>query len=74
MLDPKLDDIQPGWTVVASDGREIGTVLGTQGGVLRVKTAGLRSSEVSVPADAVEEVETGRVELGLTKGEIEKNG
>ncbi len=71
MVDPKLDEIQPGWKVVGSDGREVGTVVGTAADGVRVKTGGL-GGERLVPADAVDEVETGRVDISLTKDELEK--
>ncbi len=72
-MESRLDDIQPGWKVVGSDGRELGTVVGTGEGLIRVKTGGLLSSrELTVPADSVEEVETGRVDLSVTRHELEQ--
>ncbi len=74
MLDPKLDEIQPGWKVVGGDGREIGTVVGTSADGVRVRQEGLGSGEWTVPADAVDEVETGRVDVSMTKDELSKTG
>ncbi len=72
-MESRLDDIQPGWKVVGSDGKELGTVVGTGEGSIRVKTGGLLSSrELTVPADSVEEVETGRVDLSVTRHELEQ--
>jgi hypothetical protein len=63
--------IQSGWTVVASDGKELGTVIGTEGPVIQVKKSGLLGGTVAVPREAVVEMETGRVELSMTKEELE---
>jgi hypothetical protein len=38
--------------------------------MLRVKKGGLLGGELSVPRDAVVEVETGRVELNRAKGDL----
>lgn len=62
--------IQPGWTVVDSNGEDVGTVIDADGPMLRVKKSGLRGGEVSVPRDAVVEVETGRVELNRAKPDL----
>ncbi len=65
------DNIQPGWQVWTSDGKELGTVVGGDQTQIRIKTGGLRSREVTVPREAVDEVETGRVELSWTKHEAD---
>ena len=65
------EGIQSGWTVWTSDGQELGTVIGTDSATIRVKKGGLMSKEIQVPRSAVEEVETGRVEISLTKSEAE---
>lgn len=65
------EGIQSGWTVWSSDGQELGTVVGTDQSSIRVKKGGLLSKEFQVPRSAVEEVETGRVELNITKSEAE---
>jgi hypothetical protein len=66
------EGIQSGWTVWTSDGQELGTVVGTDATMIRVKKGGLISKEIQIPRSAVEEVETGRVELNLTKNEAER--
>jgi hypothetical protein len=38
---------------------------------MTVKKRGFRGGEVQVPRDKVEEVETGRVELAMTRSEVE---
>jgi hypothetical protein len=63
--------VQSGWTVVAADGKELGTVIGTEGNAIQVKKGGLLGGTLTVPRDAVVEVETGRVELSMTKDELE---
>ena len=67
---PDVEMIQPGWTVVDSQGADVGTVIDATGPELRVKKAGLMGGEVSVPRDAVIEVETGRVELNRSKSDL----
>ena len=62
--------IQPGWTVVDAEGTDLGTVVDATGPEIRVKKGGLMGGEVSVPREAVAEVETGRVELNRTKREL----
>ena len=62
--------IQPGWTVVDAEGADLGTVVDATGPEIRVKKGGLMGGEVSVPREAVAEVETGRVELNRTKREL----
>jgi hypothetical protein len=63
--------IQTGWSVWTVDGQELGTIIGTDPASIRVKKRGLLGGEVLVPRDKVDEVETGRVELVLTKDEVE---
>ncbi len=63
--------IQSGWKVHASDGRELGTVTGTAGDTIQIKKEGLLGGTMSIRRDAVAEVETGRVELTMTKEELE---
>jgi len=62
--------IQPGWTVVASDGEELGTVVSLDPETIHLKKAGLLGGQLDVPRSAVEEIETGRVELSMTKSEL----
>jgi hypothetical protein len=64
------EEVQPGWSVWASDGKELGTVVSVEQNVLVVKESGLLGGKIEVPRTAVDEVETGRVELSMTKDEI----
>ena len=64
--------IQPGWTVCASDGEELGTVVSVDPETIHVKKSGLFGGQMDVPRSAVDEVETGRVELSMTKSELTK--
>jgi len=66
----QLDEIQLGWTVVAADGEDLGTVVGVDHDVIRIKKRGLMGGEVYAPRDSVAEIETGRVELRLTKSQL----
>ena len=62
--------IQPGWTVCASDWEELGTVVSVDAQTIHVKKGGLLGGQLDVPRTAVEEVESGRVELSMTKREL----
>jgi uncharacterized protein DUF2171 len=66
----QLDEIQPGWTVVDASGEELGNVVGVEHDVIRIKKGGLMGGEAFAPRDSVAEIETGRVELSLTKNEL----
>ncbi len=63
--------IQTGWTVWTADGQELGTIIATDATSLRVKKRGLLGGEVRIPRDCVDDVETGRVELSVTKSEAD---
>jgi hypothetical protein len=63
--------IQTGWSVWTADGQELGTIIATDPTTMKVKKRGLLGGEVQVPRDKVDEVETGRVELVLTKDEVD---
>lgn len=67
----QIDEIQPGWTVFGSDGEELGKVVAVEGSTLRIKKGGLLSRDITVPRTSVTDVETGRVELSITKREAE---
>jgi hypothetical protein len=62
--------IQPGWMVWARDGKELGTVVSLDQQTIVVKQNGLLGGKLTVPRDAVEEVETGRVELSMTEADV----
>ena len=65
-----IESIQPGWTVVDANGEEVGKVVDTEGGALKVKKGGFLGGEVQVSRNAITEVETGRVEINQTKNEL----
>jgi hypothetical protein len=66
----QLEEIQPGWTVVDATGEELGSIIGVEHDVIRIKKGGLMGGEWHAPRDSVGEVETGRVELRLTRAEL----
>jgi hypothetical protein len=68
----QTDAIQSGWSVWTSDGSELGTVVAVEPTALRVKKNGLLGGEVLVPREAIDEVETGRVDLNMTKDEVSR--
>jgi hypothetical protein len=63
--------IQTGWSVWTADGQELGTIIATDATSLRIKKRGLLGGEIQVPRDSVDDVETGRVELSVTKSEAD---
>ena len=65
-----VEEIQPGWHVVDSNGEDIGTVTQAEGTDITVKKSGFLGGEVHVPREAVTEIETGRVEINKAKGDL----
>jgi hypothetical protein len=63
-------EIQPGWTVWDRDGKELGTVISLEPKTIVVKENGILGGEIAVPRTAVDEVETSRVELSMTRSEL----
>ncbi len=64
-----VEEIQPGWRVWDKDGKEVGTVIAAAGPSLRIKRDG--GGDVDVPNSAVASIETGRVELSMSKQELD---
>lgn len=64
-----VEEIQPGWVVIDSFGEEIGTVVKAGGSSLVVKRYG--GGELEVPSSACASIETGRVELSMSKKDLE---
>lgn len=70
-MDVQTEMIQPGWSVYAADGEELGDIAGVDEQAIVVRSRGLLGSkEYRVPKSAVREVETGRVELSISKEEV----
>ena len=63
--------IQTGWSVWSADGQELGTIIATDPTSMRVKKKGLLGGEVLIPRSAVAEVETGRVEVTMSKADVD---
>jgi hypothetical protein len=66
-------EVQVGWTVWSSDGENLGTIVSIDPQVISIKEGGLLGGKLDVPRSAVEEVETGRVELSMTKQEVKSH-
>jgi hypothetical protein len=64
------DEIQPGWRVVDADGEELGTVISVDRETISIQHRGLLGGVWHVPREDVAEVETGRIELRLTKQQL----
>ena len=67
----RIDEIQPGWDVVTSDGQTLGKVVNFADDQLIVKEKGFFGGEIHVPRDTIAESETGRVEIALTRQQLE---
>jgi hypothetical protein len=52
------------------DGKELGTVISLEPKTIVVKENGILGGEIAVPRTAVEEVETSRVDLSMTRNEL----
>jgi len=61
------EEIQPGWMVVDRTGEEVGKVLRADAQGIELDIDG---RDVHVPTSSLAEVETGRVELTATRGEL----
>ncbi|MEP7378180.1 MAG: DUF2171 domain-containing protein [Chloroflexota bacterium] len=64
------EEIQPGWRVFDASGEELGTVIGIDPDVIRIQRVGVMGGVWRAPLDSVREIETGRIELGLTKEDL----
>lgn len=62
--------IQPGWTVVDSNGEEVGAVLAADEHTIRIRKQGMLGGEAEVARDKCSNIEEGRVELSVAKGDL----
>ncbi|MEA2677706.1 MAG: hypothetical protein QOJ81_1847 [Chloroflexota bacterium] len=65
------EEIQPGWRVIDATGEELGVVISVDREIISIQRRGLLGGVWHAPRDAVDEVETGRVELSLRKDELD---
>lgn len=73
-MDLSSEPIEPGWAVCASDGEDVGTVVSIEGHNLIIKKKGLLGEKkFSVPRSAVTDIETGRIELSMTRKQVEQS-
>lgn len=66
-----IDMIQPGWDVVDSNGEDLGRVTALEGDTIVVKKGGLLGGEYRIQRSSVDDVETGRVALAMTREQLE---
>lgn len=62
--------IQPGWRVIDANGEELGTVISVDRESISIQRRGLMGGVWHAPCASVREIETGRVDLSLGKGEL----
>jgi hypothetical protein len=69
----QVEMIQSGWKVVGSDGNDLGTVGTIDEHTLVVRKHGLLGDrEMHLPRHTVADVEEGRVELNVSKRDVER--
>jgi hypothetical protein len=69
----QIELIQPGWKVYGSDGNELGIVASIDEHTLVVRKSGLLGDKNFImPRDTVADVEEHRVELNLSKHEVDR--
>ena len=66
-----VEMIQPGWSVVDSNGEEVGTVVRLDENGIHVRKPGILGGELVVPKSACAYAEEGRVELSATRKDLE---
>jgi hypothetical protein len=66
-----IDMIQPGWEVVDSEGESLGQVTRLEGDEVIVKKSSLLGGEYRFQRSSVEDVETGRVALAMSRQQLE---
>ena len=64
------EEIQPGWRVFDANGEELGTVISVDRETISIQRKGLMGGVWHAPRASVREMETGRIELSLSKGEL----
>ena len=67
---PFAQQIQPGWRVLDATGEELGTVISVDRESISIQRRGLLGGVLRAPHSAVREVETGRVQLTVSKAEL----
>jgi hypothetical protein len=66
--------VEPGFAVVGSDGRRIGTVDAVYVDYLLVRTAGLVPLDLYIPMPSIASVEAGSVRVSATRDEVDDHG
>lgn len=66
-----MDEIQPGWKVISSEGESVGKVVEVYDHVVHVKQPGFFGGEVHVPGNVIETAEDSTVRLSMTKRQLE---
>jgi hypothetical protein len=64
------DEIQPGWRVIDANGEELGTVLSVDRETISIQRLGLMGGVWHAPVASVRDVETGRIELAMSKADL----
>ena len=69
----RMTDLRPGWTVVANDGEELGTVREVTQNFVRASRRGF-AGDLFIPASAIANVVAGAIYLNVTKREAAEMG
>jgi hypothetical protein len=64
------NEIQPGWLVIDATGEELGTVISVDRESISIQRQGSVGGVSRAPRASVREVDTGRVELSVSKADL----
>lgn len=70
----RLDQIQPGWTLVGADGTEMGRIETVAEDHLVVGQSGLGNDRLYVPLDQIGNAEDGRVSVLIPASQVDEAG
>ena len=70
----QIDEVNPGFTVYDSHGKEIGSVTQATSRFVLVRGGGILRHDTYIPPSAIENVEERSVYLNCTQGDLEAQG
>ena len=73
-MNPQIEEVNPGFTVIDSQGNEIGSVTQATARYVLVRGGGLLKHDTYIPPSAIENVEERSVYLNCTQADLEAQG
>jgi hypothetical protein len=64
--------VQPGYQVFSADGKDLGSVVEVDDATFTVKAGGWLGGRTTIPRQLIRESSEGRVDLSVSKGEIDR--